>query len=242
MTGPQKISVVLPAYNERDNLVPLIAGLHASLAAYDHEIVVVDDNSPDGTAQAIEALHDPLVRCIVRTTDRGFANSIRCGLEHATGDVFVIMDSDFNHGPEYVPALIEALRFYDCASGSRFVYGGKMNSVPRHYLSWAFNIFTRVATGGLVTDSLYGFIAIHRRVMEAVDYDDVFWGYGDYCIRLMYYLQMQGRSILQIPVVNGNRLAGEGNDKFLATFWQYFREVLALAYRIRVKGDIGRRV
>jgi dolichol-phosphate mannosyltransferase len=233
------ISVVLPTYNERANVVPLVRAIADVLAGggHDFEILVVDDNSPDGTYQAILDLGEPRIRGVLRTENRGFANSIRCGLENARGDIFVIMDSDGNHQPRYLLPMIEALKFYDCVSGSRFVYGGRMNSRRRHLLSWAFNIFTRVMTSGQITDSLYGFVAIHRRVMERVDYDAVFWGYGDYCIRLMFYLQRLGASVLQIPVVNGERAIGEGNDKFVRTFLQYFREVVALSYRVRVKGD-----
>jgi dolichol-phosphate mannosyltransferase len=229
-----KISIILPAYNERENVIPLIAAIHEALGAVDHEVLVVDDNSPDGTYAAIEALADPRARCILRTTDRGFAKSIRCGLEHAHGDVLVIMDSDGNHQPKYLPVMLSALRHYDCVVGSRFVYGGRMDKRSRHLLSWGFNIFTRVLTGGQVTDSLYGFVAIRRPALESVRFDDVFWGYGDYCIRLLYYLQRNGAEILQIPMVNGTRLAGDGNSRFFKTFAQYFREVVALSWRGRL--------
>jgi len=232
-----KISVILPSYNEKDNVIPLIGEIHHALADRDHEVLVVDDNSPDGTYAAVLALEDPHARAILRTENRGFANSIRTGLEQASGDIFVIMDSDFNHRPEYLPFMIDALEHYDVVSGSRFVYGGKMDSRARHLLSWSFNIFTRVMTGGQVTDSLYGLLAIKRTVMERVNYDDVFWGYGDYCIRLMYYLQRQEVRILQFPAVNGQRLAGNGNSRFVKVFWQYFREVVALTVRERLRGD-----
>jgi dolichol-phosphate mannosyltransferase len=229
------ISVILPTYNERENVVPLARAIAGELAGHDFEILVVDDNSPDGTSQAVQDIGDARIQCIVRTENRGFANSIREGLERARGDIFIIMDSDGNHQPKYLPIMIEALQFYDCVSGSRFVYGGRMNSRRRHLLSWMFNIFTRVMTSGQITDSLYGFVAIHRRVMEQIDYDAVFWGYGDYCIRLMFYLQRQGASVLQIPVINGERAAGEGNDRFVKVFLQYFREVMALTWRTRVR-------
>ncbi len=235
MTPPPKISIILPTYNERRNVLPLIAAIEDVMRGREYEVLVVDDNSPDGTYAAVCELGRPRVRAILRTEDRGFAKSIRCGLEEARGDIFVIMDSDFNHQPKYLPFMIDALDGYDCVSGSRFVYGGKMNSRRRHLASWGFNIFTRVMTGGQITDSLYGFVAIHRRVMERIDYDAVFWGYGDYCIRLMYYLQQQNAQILQIPVVNGERLTGEGNDKLVRTFWQYFREVVSLTYKVRLR-------
>jgi dolichol-phosphate mannosyltransferase len=230
------ISVILPTYNERDNVVPLARAIASELDGQEFEVLVVDDNSPDGTCRAVNEIGDARIRGILRTENRGFANSIREGLERARGDVFVIMDSDGNHQPKYLPIMIEALEFYDCVSGSRFVYGGRMSNRRRHLLSWMFNIFTRVMTSGQITDSLYGFVAIHRRIMERVDYDAVFWGYGDYCIRLMYYLQRQGASVLQIPVINGERRSGEGNDRFVKVFVQYFREVMALTWRVRVKG------
>jgi dolichol-phosphate mannosyltransferase len=232
------ISVILPAYNERDNAVSLARAIADELSGHELEVLVVDDNSPDGTCEAVRAIGDPRIQCILRKENRGFANSIREGLERARGDIFIIMDSDWNHQPKYLPIMIEALKFYDCVSGSRFVYGGRMNSRRRHLLSWSFNIFTRLMTSGQITDSLYGFVAIHRRVMDRVDYDAVFWGYGDYCIRLMYYLQRQGATVLQIPVVNGERQAGEGNDRFFKVFLQYFREVMALTWRARIRASL----
>ena len=228
-----KISVVLPTYNERANIVPLVQAIGAALEGRDYEILVVDDNSKDGTYQAVEDLQDPRVRGILRTSNRGFAFSIRRGLEEAGGDILVIMDSDFNHQPKYLPFMVDALKYYDCVSGSRFVYGGLMDGKVRHRLSWVFNIFTRLATGGQVTDSLYGFVAIHRDILQACDFDKIFWGYGDYCIRLMHYLQAQGRSILQFPAVNGRRLAGVGNTRLIGVLRQYTAAVLQLAMRER---------
>ena len=241
MRGTSKtISVIVPTYNEKGNILTLIDAIHEQLRDWEHEILVVDDNSPDGTYQTVVDQHYAYVKAILRTEDRGLANSIRCGLENAAGAIFVIMDSDFNHQPHYLPIMIEALSFYDCVSASRFLYGGAMDSRTRHLLSWIFNIFVRIMTGGQITDSLYGFLAIKRDVIERCNYDDIFWGYGDYCIRLLYYLQQYGVNILQIPAVNGRRQAGEGNRRFFWVFWQYFREVIKLTYRIRMKSDVSR--
>ncbi|MEW6097392.1 MAG: glycosyltransferase [bacterium] len=229
-----KLSVILPTYNERGNITLLIDAIHAELHEYDHEIIVVDDNSPDGTYEAILDLGYPFVKAILRTSSPGLANSIRCGLENANGNVFIIMDSDFNHQPKYLPFMIKALSYYECVLGSRFVYGGKMDSRIRHLLSWYFNIFVRVLTGGKITDTLYGFFAIKRNVIEQCNYDGIFWGYGDYCIRLMFYLQKYNVNILQIPVVNGKRKKGKGNCAFFRTFWQYFTETVKLAFKERI--------
>ena len=238
MEPTRKVSVILPTYNEKGNIIALVNAIHNELIDYDHEILVVDDNSPDGTHQVVADCNYPYARAIVRRENPGLANSIRCGLENAEGTIYVIMDSDFNHQPKYIPFMIQSLRYYDCVSASRFLYGGKMDSRIRHILSWIFNIFVRLMTGGKITDSLYGFIVVKRDAIARCNYDDIFWGYGDYCIRLMYYLQKNNTRILQIPAINGKRQAGKGNSGFVRVFWQYFREVLKLSYKVRIKGYV----
>lgn len=229
------ISVILPTYNEKGNVIPLIGEIHKSLDSYDHEIIVVDDNSPDGTYEEVQNLNLPFVRTILRVENSGLANSIRCGLENASGDIFVVMDSDFNHKPDYLPFMIDSLRYYGCVTASRFLYGGRMDSRSRHVLSWLFNIFVRVSTGGQITDNLYGYFAIKRVTIENINYDRVFWGYGDYYIRLLYFLQRQAVNILQFPAINGRRLSGAGQSNFIGVFWQYFKEVIKLAFKGRIK-------
>lgn len=230
----------MPTYNEKENILPLIEAIHHELNSYTHEILMVDDNSPDGTYHIVRDKSYPFVRAILRTENRGFANSIRCGLENAKGEIFVVMDSDFNHQPKYIPFMIQSLSHYDCVSASRYVYGGGMDSKIRHMLSWIFNIFVRVVTGGSVTDSLYGFYSIKRKVIQQCNYDDIFWGYGDYCIRLMFYLQRRKVNILQFPAINGKRTQGEGNRKFIRIFWQYFTETLRLVYKERIRKSVQR--
>jgi dolichol-phosphate mannosyltransferase len=235
MSTPFYVSVIVPAFNEKDNIIPLIEAIHQELADIKHQVIVIDDNSPDHTYQIVCDKKYDFVKAILRTTNPSLAGSIRTGIENADGNVFVIMDSDFNHQPKYIPRMVKNLEFYDAVVGSRFVYGGSMESVWRYNLSWVFNIFVRMLTGKFITDSLYGFVAIHRSVLEKTDYDKIFWGYGDYCIRLMYYLQENKCEILQMPVQNGRRLAGTSNSRFLKVFMQYTRETIALVVRERFK-------
>jgi dolichol-phosphate mannosyltransferase len=234
MTVTGKISVILPTYNERVNAVLLIEEIHRALGDRPHEVVVADDDSPDGTHDAVVALNDARVVALRRTSDRGLAKSLRAGIEASTGDVVVLMDSDFNHQPDYLPFMVDALAHYDCVTASRFLYGGRMFPRSRHLLSWGFNVFTRAATGGQITDNLYGYVAIRREVLSRCPFDEIFWGYGDYCIRLLYFLQVLGASILQFPAVNGSRRAGVGNSRFLKVFLQYATEVAKLAVKTRV--------
>lgn len=232
---PSLVSVVLPAYNEKGNIVPLIDQIHAALAGIPHEIIVVDDNSPDGTYQTVLGLGYPFVKAVRRTFDPSLAKSIRAGLELSQGDVCVVMDSDFNHQPQYIPILISNIQFYDVVTASRFVYGGAMDTRWRHLMSWVFNIFVRLMTGKYITDSLYGFWAAHRSVLDKITYDKVFWGYGDYGIRLMYYFQELNLNILQIPAVNGRRLHGQSNARFFQVFLQYAQATFHLVWRERLK-------
>lgn len=231
MSAAPFVSVILPCYNEKGNILPLARAVHENLAAFAHEVIVVDDNSPDGTYDIVMNSGLDYVRAIKRPSDPSLGKSIRTGLEAAKGDAIVFMDSDFNHKPEYLERMIVNLKYYDCVSGSRFVYGGGMDTKFRHIASWVFNITARILTRTMVTDSLFGFIAMRRDVIEKIDYDRVFWGYGDYCIRLMYYLQMNGASILQIPTMLGTRPTGQSKSNLVRMLLKYSREVAALALK-----------
>ncbi|MAG94607.1 MAG: dolichol-phosphate mannosyltransferase [Planctomycetaceae bacterium] len=230
------VSVVLPTYNERGNIVALIEEIHQVLDGVPTEIVVVDDDSPDGTADIVRERFAGRedVRVLVRTSDPSLAKSIRHGLEAATGDVLVVMDTDFNHPPEHLAFMVESLRWYDCVSGSRYLFGGGMESRKRLTFSWLFNVFVRTATGGQITDNLYGYFAIRADVLRALKYDEIFWGYGDYCIRLLYFLQRKKAAVLQFPVMNGSRRSGTANSAFVSTLFQYVAATLPLAMKARL--------
>jgi dolichol-phosphate mannosyltransferase len=228
--SPIDVSVILPCYNEKENILVLCKAINTELNEYTHELLVVDDNSPDGTFDMVSNSSLSYIKAFQRKKNPSLAESIRHGIEKSNGSIIVVMDSDFNHRPEYLPVLIENIKYYDCVSVSRFVYGGSMGSKFRHISSWIFNIFTRVLTRTFITDSLFGYFAIKREELVKIDFDKVFWGYGDYCIRLMYYLQKNNTSVLQIPGVLGERLGGKGNTRLIKTLLIYTNEVLKLAF------------
>lgn len=233
MYSEQKVSVILPCHNEAGNIVPLIEEIHIQLAFCPHQIIVVDDNSPDCTYEIVNKLQYDFVKPILRTSDPSLAKSIRRGIEESNGDIIIIMDSDFNHQPSYLPQMIMNLEYYDGVFASRFLYGGKMDKKSRHILSWIFNVFVRIITGGKITDNLYGYIAIKKEILFNLNFDKIFWGYGDYCIRMLFFLEKKDVAILQIPVENGQRFKGSGNSQFLKVFWLYFKAVIKLAIRER---------
>jgi dolichol-phosphate mannosyltransferase len=221
------VSVILPTYNERNTIRPLIKAIHGALKDQVHEIIVIDDNSPDGTYQAVCDLNDERVKIILRTSEPSLAGSIRCGIEKACGEILVVMDSDFDHDPKYIPVMMNMISRYDCVCASRFLYGGRMNGWFRALASWTFNIFIRIATGSSISDHLYGYFAIKRKVLERCPLDKIFYGYGDYYIRLLYYLQRNKTIILQFPAINGGRVRAKGLN-FLKIFWRYSLTVLRL--------------
>jgi dolichol-phosphate mannosyltransferase len=120
------ISVIVPTYNERDNIKPLVEGIHRALKGEDFEIVFIDDNSRDGTAEAIEALADRYpVRFVVRQDERGLASAVVRGFAQATGELLAVMDADLQHPPAVLRDMVRAARDgADLVIASRYVQGG----------------------------------------------------------------------------------------------------------------------
>lgn len=226
-----RLSVVLPTYNESGNIGRLIAAVRDSAHAVSElEILVVDDDSPDGTAR-VAAGAGPHVRVILRKDARGLATAVRRGIEEARGEVVVVMDTDFNHQPEMIPQMVDFLRYYDLVTGSRFTVGGGMEERGRYRLSFLFNFFCRVLLGTKLQDHLSGFFAARRDTILALDLDGVFGGYGDYFIRLLVESLAHGSTVLEVPVYYPARSSGESKTKFLRTLALYTGAVLRLAAR-----------
>lgn len=231
-----KTSIILPTYNEKDNIVELINAIFATLASdsLDFEIVLVDDNSPDGTAEAVRQNFDGngRVKLFVRTQERGLATAIRYGLEHSDGDILVFMDTDFNHDPAIIPQMIKFLEYYDIIIGSRFVMAGGMEDRFRQYSSLIYNYAIRLLFGTPVHDNLSGFFSIYRDKLESMDLDQIYYGYGDYFIRLLMVAHKRGYNMLEIPVFYRLRVHGHSKTQFLSIFSQYTRALLALRFKL----------
>jgi dolichol-phosphate mannosyltransferase len=226
------VSVVLPTFNERDNIVVLIEELRSRLSGFEHnyEILVVDDQSPDGTAGAVTAAFakDPRVHLIVRRDKPGLAYSIREGIERSTGAIILVMDTDFNHRPADAVLLMQVAQHVDLAIGSRFIFGGGMADRRRHYLSYFYNIFLRLMLGTRMDENLSGFFAIKRERILELDFDKIFWGYGDYFFRLLLLSQRKQFLHVEVPVFYGERTGGESKTAFVRIFAKYTYEVFHL--------------
>lgn len=246
------VSVVLPTYNERDNIVDLIVAIGRELEplAIRYEVLVVDDSSPDDTAQVVcehfglasvgsHAWQGPVgehgqVRVLVRTADKGLAKSIRHGLEQAHGSTLVVMDTDFNHDPAMIPQMVDLLRYYDLVIGSRFVMRGGMEDSLRYTLSFMYNIFIRALFRTQIQDNLSGFFAVRQaRLQQLSDlFDKIFYGYGDYFIRLLLVAWRRDWKILEVPVFYILRRHGDSKTGF----WRIFRDYTTAVIRLRIRG------
>ena len=219
------VSVILPTYNERGNILPLIKEIQVGLSQgdYDADIIVVDDNSPDGTGRLVAEQTAPEgeVRLFVRTEERGLASAIKFGIGQARGEALVVMDTDFNHDPRMLAQMVSLLQHYDLVIGSRFVPGGGMDDVLRYRLSLVFNYGVRILLASAVRDHLSGFFAIRRHRLQVLDCDRIFVGYGDYFTRLIASANRKGFSLIEVPVFYRLRRQGESKTKFFRTFIQY---------------------
>jgi dolichol-phosphate mannosyltransferase len=232
---PHKIglfSLVLPTYDERENIVRLIEVLLKTIPV-PMEIIVVDDNSPDGTSQAvrdfIQAHPEARVRVETRMSDRGLTNSIRRGIELATGDTVGWMDCDFSHPAGTMAELVlKVEEGYDMAIASRFIAGGDYKrglgffgadeSALAVLLSRLINWFIRMSLYPGFHDYTSGFIAVRTDIVRTLDLRG---DYGEYFIDFIYRAIKTGYSFKEVPFISPPRTYGV--SKTGTTFRQLFR-------------------
>lgn len=219
MTEPL-VCTVLPTYNEADNIEPLIRGILAA-AITPHMVLVVDDDSPDGTWRVVQDVAKELnqpghtqVALIRRTSERGLTSAIQRGIDIAVyslgADIVTWMDCDLSMPPEDVPRLIDAILHdgADMAVGSRWIAGGAdvAHGSMARTLSLLINGLAMLLIGSDVHDYTSGFVAgrsaVFRRIRLVGDY-------GEYCIRLLAQTKRTGYRIVEVPYVCVPRTAGD---------------------------------
>jgi dolichol-phosphate mannosyltransferase len=215
--GPAgSVLVVIPTYNERDNLEPLLARMHAVVP--DADVLVVDDGSPDGTGELADKLaaDDSRVRVLHRTAKEGLGAAYLAGFAVALqGEhrVIVEMDADGSHAPEDLPTLLAALKGPDGADvvlGSRYVPGGKVVNWPayRNWISRTGNLYSRLALGVRIRDITGGFRAFRREVLETLTLHEV--ESQGYCfqIDLAWRALQSGFRVVEVPITFTERERG----------------------------------
>jgi dolichol-phosphate mannosyltransferase len=167
----KSVSIVIPTYNERENITPLVERIHRALATRDYEVVFVDDNSRDGTAEIINSLSGKYpVRALVRKDERGLATAVIHGIEHSEGETIVVMDADLQHPPEVVPDLLSKIESgADIAVASRYVAGGGMKDwgFTRRIISKGAIVLAHLLLPTIrkVKDPMSGFFAFKREAL-----------------------------------------------------------------------------
>jgi dolichol-phosphate mannosyltransferase len=215
---PGSVWVVLPTYDERDNLERLVRAVRAALAgpAPDHTILVVDDSSPDGTGELADRLaqDDPHLKVLHRPRKEGLGQAYLAGFEQALlagAELILEMDADFSHDPSYLPRMIEAAAEADLVLGSRYVPGGGIRNWGRlrSFVSRGGCWYARTVLGLPIRDLTGGFKCFRREVLEAVELSRIrSQGYA-FQVELTYRALQLGFRVKEIPIVFTDRRVGQ---------------------------------
>jgi len=207
-------TVVIPTYNERENIGALLPRV---LALPRFRVLVVDDNSPDGTAAVVAGIarDEPRVGLLSRPGKQGLGTAYLAGFRRALdeGAEFVCeMDADFSHDPSYLPVLLAAAEAsYDLALGSRYVRDcGTVNwGVLRQLISRGGNIYARAILGLPVMDATGGFRCYRRRALAAIDLDAIHSNGYSFQIEMLYRVMQSGGAIGEVPIIFPDRRVGQ---------------------------------
>lgn len=209
-----RTTVCLPTYNERDNLETMVRALGTVLGP-DGRVLVIDDNSPDGTGEIADRLADelPHVDVLHRERKEGLGPAYIAGFHRALAEgaeLVLEMDCDFSHDPEAVPSLIEAARDADLVLGSRYVPGGSVGNWGRGRLlvSSGGSLYARLLLGVPVRDLTGGFKCYRRAVLEAIDLDAIHSKGYAFQIETTYRALRRGFRVVEVPITFVDREVG----------------------------------
>ncbi len=212
MSNRAAISVILPTYNESGNIALLIDRLKTVLKSIPHEIIVVDDNSPDRTWEIVEKISEknPWVRVIRRIEDRGLSSAVLTGMAVANGEVFAVMDADLQHDESILPEMFRAIHDdrMDICIGSRGIEGGSYGnwSATRRFMSWVAAFMAKVMLPVNVKDPMSGFFVISRETYQK-SADKI--NPRGFKILLEFIGRSRGLAIKEIGYTFKNRIHGE---------------------------------
>ncbi|MCX6003044.1 MAG: glycosyltransferase family 2 protein [Chloroflexi bacterium] len=235
------VSIIIPTYNERDNITPLVERIHRSLSSHNYEIVFVDDNSKDGTAELAKTLCSKYtVKVVVRKDKRGLASAVVDGLTHVSGEVVVVMDADLQHPPEALPNMLKALESYDFVVASRYCKGGSPGkwTLPRRLVSLVANLLA-LPLAPRVKDRMSGFFGFRRVAVDPALLNPLGWKIG-----LEIMVRSHVSSVTEVPYIFVAR--AHGSSKLSKRIiWQYLQQLVRLYFdkfrimNFMVVGGIG---
>lgn len=221
------ISFVIPTYNEKDNIIELIDKIINVVrkTLLEYQIVVVDDNSPDNTGIICKNYFHNSKQVIVhiRKKDKGFASAIHYGIKKSKGKIIIVMDADFSHDPKLITTMLSKINAYDIVIASRYAKNGGGENKRRFLLSKVYNLYLRYLLGVNITDFLFGFFCIRKKFLFKNNLlsKDIFYGFGDYFIRLAFYINIHDGSFFEIPAFYKNRTYGVSKSNIVKMLITY---------------------
>lgn len=234
-----KAIVVIPTYNERDNIERLLAEILAQHEGI--EVLVVDDNSPDGTGEAVERLAggNQRVHILHRAGKLGLGSAYREGFRSALdkgADYIVEMDADFSHDPAMLPIFFEKMKDYDLVIGSRYLNGVSVVNWPlrRLILSYFASVYTRLITGLTISDCTGGFKCFRREVLESMDLNGIKSDGYSFQIEMNYRCVEKGFRVGEIPIIFIDRHAGSSKMSK-----KIVREAVFIVWKLKIGSVCG---
>ena len=213
MDEKKKILIIIPTYNESENIKLLMEQIVNTIS--DADILIVDDDSPDGTAQEvgtfaknISANIDVIVRKGVRGLGSAYITGFKYGLKYKYD---ITMDADLSHNPRYLPTFLKAIEHYDVVVGSRYIKdGGTINwRIRRILLSWLANKFARFVLNLKGHDLTSGFRAYRRPILEAINLDKVRSNGYSFLVEMLFLTQKKGARVKETPIIFYDRTMGK---------------------------------
>jgi dolichol-phosphate mannosyltransferase len=235
----KKSLVIIPTYNELENVKLIIPDL---LGRYNNlDILVVDDNSPDGTGGFIRELAESndRIKLIVREKKMGLGTAYIDGFKYALKNDYEYifeMDADYSHDPKEITNFLKAIKEYDLVLGSRYINGVNVVNWPmrRLLLSYFANIYTRLVTGMPIMDATGGYKCFRRKVLEAIDFSDVKSNGYAFQIEITYKVRRKGFKIGEIPIVFVDRIMGQSKMSK-----KIVHEAVFMVWKLRIKSILG---
>jgi len=223
--------VTIATYNERENLPPLVEAIWQ--AAPDVDILVIDDNSPDGTGQWCDAAAqgEPRLACLHRTGKLGLGTAIIAGMQYAIArgyDQVLNMDADFSHHPRYLPALLRAAEQADVAIGSRYCPGGGTEGWPlaRRLMSWGVNTYARWLLGLAPRDTSGAYRCYRVALLQKLDFSAIRSRGYSFQEEILWRLKRLGARMVEVPIRFADRERGQSKinrREAMSAVWIIFR-------------------
>jgi dolichol-phosphate mannosyltransferase len=234
-----KTLIIIPTYNELENLPRLLPEVLSKDESID--VLIVDDNSPDGTAAFVESQikNNNRIHLIKRKSKQGLGTAYIAGFKYALQNNFQLvfeMDADFSHDPKEIPRFLEEIKNSDVILGSRYINGVNVINWPlrRLLLSSFANLYTRVITGMPIHDATGGFKCFRREVLEAIDLDRVTSNGYAFQIEMTFKAWKKGFKVKEIPIIFVDRVKGKSKMSK-----KIVREAVTMVWKLRIKSILG---